>query len=163
MAKGFALSDAKNNASRLLDREGIADLALLRIISAIWEKKQPENQVSGMWWNLLITSLSELYFRFKRFILLVQTKKEISMNNGSITSSWKSWWWVRFDLILTMRDIYIYIYQFHLNSLTKITSSIRSTEFKDILPWNVSQMITKTIWINLTIVISYVMKRGILF
>ena len=35
----------------------------------------------------MITSLSELYFRFKRFILLVQTKKVISMNYGSSTSS----------------------------------------------------------------------------
>ena len=35
----------------------------------------------------IITSLSELYFRCKRFILLVQTKKVISMNYGSSTSS----------------------------------------------------------------------------
>ena len=32
------------------------------------------------------TSLSELYFRFRRFILLVQTKMVISMNYGSSTS-----------------------------------------------------------------------------
>ena len=46
-----------------------------------------------------ITSLSELYCRFRRFILLVQTKKVISMNYGSSTSCWKPWRWVRFDLI----------------------------------------------------------------
>ena len=40
-----------------------------------------------------ITSLSELYFRFRRFILLVQTKKVISMNYGSSTRSWKPWTW----------------------------------------------------------------------
>ena len=34
-----------------------------------------------------IASLSEFYFRFRRFILLVQTKKVISMNYGSSTSS----------------------------------------------------------------------------
>ena len=34
-----------------------------------------------------ITSLSELYFRIKRFFLLVQTKKVISMNYGSTASS----------------------------------------------------------------------------
>ena len=34
-----------------------------------------------------ITSPSELYFRIRRFILLVQTKKVISMNYDSITSS----------------------------------------------------------------------------
>ena len=31
----------------------------------------------------MITSLSEIYFRFKRFVLLVQTEKVISMNYGS--------------------------------------------------------------------------------
>ena len=34
-----------------------------------------------------ITSLSELYFRFRGFTLLVQTKKVISMNYGSSKSS----------------------------------------------------------------------------
>ena len=33
----------------------------------------------------------------------------ISMNYGSSTSSWKSWRWVRLDLILSMSDIYISI------------------------------------------------------
>ena len=51
----------------------------------------------------------------------------------------------------------------NLNTLTKFISSIRSTEFKDTLPWNISQMITKTIPIRTRIVISYAMKRGILF
>ena len=67
---------------------------------------------------------------------------------------------MRSDLILTMRDIYI---NSNLNPLTKFTSSSRSTNFKDILPWNISQMITKTIPISTRIVISYVIKRGILF
>ena len=42
-----------------------------------------------------ITSLSELYFRFRRFILLVQTGKVISMNYDSSTSNLKPWRWVR--------------------------------------------------------------------
>ena len=62
---------------------------------------------------------------------------------------------MRLDLIFSMRDIYI---NSNLNPLTKFTSSKRSTKFKDILPWNVSQMITKTIPISTRIVISYVMK-----
>ena len=105
-----------------------------------------------------IATLSELYFR-SRFILLVQAKKVISMGYGSSTSSWKPWRWVRLDLIFSMRDIYI---NSNLNPLTKLTSSSRSSELKDILPWNVSQMITKTIPINMRLVISYAMKRGIL-
>ena len=105
----------------------------------------------------MITRLSELYFRI--FIMLVQTKKVMSMNHGSSsTRSWKPWRWVKLDLILTMRNIYI---NSNLNLLTKFTSNSRSTEFKDILPWNISQMITKIVPIITRIVISYVMKRGI--
>ena len=115
----------------------------------IWQLQEP----------LTITRLSELYFRFRRFVLLLQTKKAISMDCGSCTSSWKPWRWVRLELILTMSDIYI---NSNLNPLTKFTSS-RSTEFKDILPWNISQMIMETIPISTRIVISYVKKQGILF
>ena len=59
-----------------------------------------------------------------------------------------------------MRDIYI---NSNLNPLPKFTGSSRSTEFKDILPWNISEMITKTVPISARIVISYLMKQGILF
>ena len=57
---------------------------------------------------------------------------------------------VRLDLILTMSDIYI---NFNLNALTKFTSSSRSTEFKGIIPWNISQMITKTVPISTSILL----------
>ena len=53
-------------------------------------------------------------------ILSLQTKKVISMNYGSSTNSWKPWRWMRLDLTLTMRDIYI---SSNLNPLTKFTSS----------------------------------------
>ena len=76
-------------------------------------------------------------------------KKVISMNYGSSTSSWKPWRWVKLDLIFTMRDIYI---NSNLNTLTKFTSSSRSTEFNDILPRKISEMITKTIPISTRIV-----------
>ena len=62
-----------------------------------------------------ITSLPELYFRIRRFILFAQTKKVIFMNYGSSTSSWKLWRWVRLDLMLSIRDIYI---NSNLNPLT---------------------------------------------
>ena len=51
-----------------------------------------------------------------------------------------------------MKDAYI---NFNLNPLTIFTSSSRSTEFKGIFPWNISQMITKTIPISTRIVIGY--------
>ena len=104
-----------------------------------------------------ITSLSELYFGIRRFILLVPTKKVISMNYGS-TSCGKPWRWVRLDLIFSIRDIYI---NSNLNPLTKFMSSSRSMELKGILPCSISQMITKTISIITRIVISYAMKQGI--
>ena len=59
---------------------------------------------------------------------------------------------MRPDLILTMRDIHI---NSNLQPLKKFTSSSRSSAFKDILPWNISQMITKTVPISTRIVISY--------
>ena len=86
-------------------------------------------------------------------------KKVIFVNYGGSRSSWKPWRWVRLDLIFSMMDIYI---NSNLNPFTKLTSSSRSTKFKDIIPWNISQMITKTIPISTRIVISYVMKWGIL-
>ena len=108
----------------------------------------------------MITGLPELYFTFRKFILLVQTKKAISINYGSSTSCWKPWRWVRFNLILTVSDIYI---NSNLNLLTKFTSSSRSTEFKDVFPWNSSQMIPKTIPISTRIVTSHLMEQGIVF
>ena len=60
--------------------------------------------------------------------------------------------------MLTRRDICI---NCNLNPLTKFTSSSKSTEFKDILPWNIYQMITKTIPTRKRIVRNYVIKQGI--
>ena len=57
-----------------------------------------------------------------------------------------------------MRDIYI---NSNMNLLKKFNISGRITEFKDILSWTISQMITKTIPISMRIVISYAMKRSI--
>ena len=86
-------------------------------------------------------------------------KKVISMNYDSSTSSWKPWRWRRLGLILKVRGIYI---NSNLNLLTKFTSRSRSTEFKDVLPWNIFQ-ITKTIPIRMRIAISYSMKWAIPF
>ena len=62
------------------------------------------------------------------------------------------------DLIFSMRDIYI---NSNLSTRKKFTSSRRSTELKEILPWNISLDITKTISISTRKVISYVMKPSI--
>ena len=97
----FALSDAEDSTPGLLNRRGIADLLLLRTLLAVCQKSQGPS-----FWEVIdscfisickfgrfknpfamITSLSELYFRFKRFILFAQMKKVISMNYGSNTRS----------------------------------------------------------------------------
>ena len=76
-------------------------------------------------------------------------QKVISMNYGCSISRWKPWRWMGLDLIFSMRDIYI---NSNLNPHTKFTSSSRSTKFKDIVLWNISQMFTKTIPISTRIV-----------
>ena len=62
---------------------------------------------------------------------------------------------ISIDLVFSLRDIYK---NSNVNPLRKFTSSTRSTKFKDILLWNISQMITKTIPISTRIVIRYVMN-----
>ena len=86
----------------------------------------------------MITSLSELGLKFWRFILLVQKRKE-----------WFLW-------ALTAAQVpenYEYEWSF----------SSRSTNFKDILPQNMSQFITKIVSICMRIVMSFAMKRAIPF
>ena len=95
-ANNFALSDAEDNTLGSLDRGGIADLPLLRTLLAIRQKFLGSN---GLFCFIsickigsfkdsfaMITTLSELYFRIRRFIVLVQTKKVTSMNYGRSTN-----------------------------------------------------------------------------
>ena len=56
-----------------------------------------------------------------------------------------------------------YIHQFQPEPRTEFTSSNRSTKFKDILPWNISQMITKTNPISTRMAISHTMNRASYF
>ena len=117
----FTLSDTEHSTSGPLNRGGIVDLPLLRALLAINQKSLEPN-----FWevrdslvlvayaslaasrNLLQQLLTCLNFSFDWEDLFCKYKKKvISMNYGTSTSSWKPWRWVRFDLILTMRDIYI--------------------------------------------------------
>ena len=104
----------------------------------------------------MIASWSELHCRCRKFIPSVQTKKVISVHYNSSTNSWKPRRCTRYNLIFTVRDIYI---NFNLDPLTW---NSKSTKLKDIFQWNIPQMITKTILINTRIVISCAMKSGIL-
>ena len=100
LVNNFTLSDAGDNTSRLLNSESIADLPLLGILLAIHQKSREPSFWEVMdalilfaFANLttsrnLLQLLFEIYFR-SRFILLTETKKVISMNNATSTSSSK--------------------------------------------------------------------------
>ena len=88
-ANDVAFSDVEDNTSRLLNRGGVTDLPLLRTLLAIRQVTRAKFLESNGFFSFIsickigsfknpfakITSLSELYFRIRRFILLVQTKK----------------------------------------------------------------------------------------
>ena len=100
LANNFSLSDAEDNTSTPLNRGGIADLLMLRTLLVICRKSREPSFWEAMDSFVLVvyaslaasrTLLQQLLaclnFRFRRFILLMQTKKVISMNYGSSTSS----------------------------------------------------------------------------
>ena len=148
-----------------MNRGGIADLPLLATLLAIrqkfWEPSFWEvmNSFASLAYDTLVVSrallqqlLASLNFTWNSdFFFLVQTKK-----SDFYVLPWRC---VRLDLVLRMRDIYI---DSNMNWLTKFTSSSRTTEFKNILQWNISKLNMKTVPISTRIVISYVMKQVVL-
>ena len=102
LGNNFALSDAEDNTSSPLNRGGIADLSLLRTLLAIHQKSQVPSfwEVMDSFVLLAYASLAasrtllqqllaclNFNLRIRRFFSLVQTKKVISINYGSSTSS----------------------------------------------------------------------------
>ena len=87
-----------------------------------------------------ITSLSELYFRFRRLILLVQTWKVVFINYGSSTSCWKPWRWARLDDIsCILHLIYIYLDEIYIyRSIPTWTHSQNSLEAAEVLSLEIS-------------------------
>ena len=77
LANDFALSDAEGNISGSLNERGIANLSLLKTLLAIRQKLFCFISICkfGSFKDSFatITSLSKLCFRYKRFILLLQT------------------------------------------------------------------------------------------
>ena len=87
LANNFALSDAVDNTSSPLNRGGIADLPFLRTLLAIRQKSREPSFWEVMDSFVLVAYASLAASRsFRRFILLIQAKKVISMNYGSSTS-----------------------------------------------------------------------------
>ena len=100
LANNFALSDVEDNTSGPLNKGGIADLHYRTLLTIRQKSREPSfcEVMDSCFISICIfgnfkktfariTSLPELYFRIRRFILLVQTKKVISLNYGSSTSS----------------------------------------------------------------------------
>ena len=85
------------------------------------------------------------YYR-KKWFLWTTAGGQAAENHGDV---WGLAWYLRWG-IYTSISIWTHLQ----NSL----ATGRSTEFKDILPWNISQMIAKTVPISAKIVISYVMN-----
>ena len=147
-ANNYALLEADDNPSGPLNRGGIADLPLLRTLLANRQKslERSFSEVMDSCFSRIInfdsfkntfatvTSLAEFHYWYRKFVLLVQTIDMICISYGNRASSCKSWRWIRFDLLLKVKDICI---NSSLDPLASFLSS-RSIEFTDILPWNIS-------------------------
>ena len=134
LTNNFALSALEDNTSGPLNRRCTADLPSLRTLLEIRQKSWEPS-----FWEVMDSFVSVAYATLATSRTLLQwlpaclnlyipniyfvsaNKKMISSYYGSCTSCWKPWRWVRFDLIHTMRDIYI---NSNLNPLTKLTSRV---------------------------------------
>ena len=90
-----------------------------------------------------------LWYKQKKWLLWTMAAAQAAENHGD---EWVLTWYFLWG-IYTSTPIWTHS--------QKLNSSSRSSRFKDILPGNISQMITKTIPISTRIVISYAMKWGI--
>ena len=92
LGNNFALLDAEDNISGSMNRGSATGLPVLRTLSAVLQKSQKTS-----FWEVIdsfvllanarfsalrtrfakVTSLSELFFRFRRWIMLVQTKSDL--------------------------------------------------------------------------------------
>ena len=101
-AKNFALSDAEDNTSGLLNRGGIADFPFLRTLLAICQKSREPSfwEVMDSFVSLAYASLAasrtflqqllacqNFTLESEDFSLWYKQKKMISMNYGSSTSN----------------------------------------------------------------------------
>ena len=169
-ANNFALSDAEDNTSGPLNRGGIADLPLLRTLLAIHQKSWEPSFWKVMDSFVLLayasfaasrTFLQQLLvclnFRIRRFILLLQTKSdfyELWQQHKQLKTMMMNETWLG-----TSYEGYIYI---NSNLNTEFTKSSRRNKFKYILPWNISQVITKNVPISIRIAKIYSIKWGTL-
>ena len=84
-ANNFALWDAENNTSRLLNRGGIADLALLRTLLAIHQKSQER-----IYWEVMDSFVLLAYASFVASRILLQWS--LPCQNFTLDSEDLSFW-----------------------------------------------------------------------
>ena len=131
-----------------IEKVYIADLPLLQRLLAICQISQERN-----FWEVMDALALVAYASLAASRIHLQ--KLLGWRNFSLDSEDLFCWYIK------IKSDFYELWQHNLNPLTKFTSSSRSTEFKDILPWNISEMITNTILINTRIVISYAMRQAI--
>ena len=160
-ANNFALSDGEDKTPGPWNRAGIADLPMLRTLLAIHQKSREPS-----FWEVMDSFVLLAYASLPASRTLLQ--QLLACLNFTLDSEDLFCWhkksdffelWQQHKQLKTM-EMNIYINP-NLHPFTKFSSSSRSTEFKDILPWNISQMIMKAIPVSTRIVISYAMKQGI--
>ena len=95
------------------------------------------------------------WYKWNKWFLQTMVAAPAAANHGN---KWGLTWFLQWEILTSTSYI-----NSDLNPLKKFTSSSRSDEFKDILTWNISEMITKIIPISKKIVTSHSTKQGILF
>ena len=93
-----------------------------------------------------------LWYKRKKWFLWIIVAAQAAENYGD---EWRLTWYFLWGIYT------LYIHS-NPNPLTKFTSSSKTNKFKDILPWNISEMIMKSIPISTRIVIGNAIKQGIL-
>ena len=106
----------------------------------------------------MISNLFELNFRCRLYYSVGENK------NSDFYELWQQHKQLKImEMSEAWPDIYDDEYIHHSNPHIKFFSSSRSMKFKNIFPWNISQMIKKTVPSSTRIIISYVIKQGIPF
>ena len=153
-----------------MNREGIADLTLLRTLLAISQKFLEPSFSEAIDSFVLYASLAAS----STLLQILVACLNFTLDSEDLFCWYKQKKWFLWAMAAAQTDenygyergltwfltIGIYISS-NQNPLTKLTSSNRSTKLKDILQWNISQMIMKTIPINITIIIIYAMKCSV--
>ena len=156
-ANNIALSDAEYSTSKLLNIGSIANLPFLRTPFT----KSPESQVSGKWYTFFSLAFA-CFVASKTLLQWLVTCLNLTLDADFIFCWWKQKQWFLCQQhkqlkIMEMSEAWPDIYDDEY-ILIMFFSSSRSTKFKNILPWNISQMIMKTIPSSTRIIMSYEIK-----